>query len=149
MVFGGERAGLGQGRSSLVIAAQIHQCPRPVNFDPAAQVLIGSARSIAPGQIERGQRRRRITACQIRIARQGPEPGAFDERLVLSDVVEVYESVLDFADLRILNTAALTSTLSGKLSLKLSHSLIFDNVPVEGFEPLDQTSMVTLVASLL
>lgn len=79
----------------------------------------------------------------------GTEPDSFEERVVLSDTVEVYESVIDFEDVRLLNTAALTSTLSGKLSLKLSHGLIFDNVPVEGFERLDQTTMVTLVASLL
>lgn len=84
-----------------------------------------------------------------KFGKPGTEPGTFDERVVISDVVEIYESVLDFEDVRMLNTAALTSTLSGKLSLKLSHSLIFDNVPVEGFEPLDQTTMVTLVASLL
>jgi hypothetical protein len=69
--------------------------------------------------------------------------------VVISETIEVYESVLDFEDVRLLNTASLTSSLSGKLSLKLSHTLIFDNVPVEGFEPLDQTTMITLVATLL
>jgi putative salt-induced outer membrane protein YdiY len=73
----------------------------------------------------------------------------FGEQVSLSDTLEIYENVIDFEDVRVLNTASVTSTLSGKLSLKLSHSLIFDNVPVEGFEPLDQTTMVTLVAALL
>jgi Protein of unknown function, DUF481 len=73
----------------------------------------------------------------------------FNDSVGVTDTFEVYENVLDFADLRILNTAALTSSLSKNLSLKLSHSLIFDNVPVEGFQPLDQTAMATIVVTLL
>jgi putative salt-induced outer membrane protein YdiY len=73
----------------------------------------------------------------------------FNDNVSLSDTLEVYENVIDTDDLRILNTAALTAGLSGKLSLKLSHNLIFDNVPVQGFVKLDQTTMATLVASIL
>jgi hypothetical protein len=73
----------------------------------------------------------------------------FNDKVSLSDTFETYENVLDFEDVRILNTAALTSTLSGKFSLKVSHGLIFDNVPVEGLRKLDQTTMLTLVATLL
>lgn len=73
----------------------------------------------------------------------------FNDKVSLAETFEAYENVIDFEDVRILNTAAVTSTLSGKLSLKVSHNLIFDNVPVEGLKPLDQTTMVTLVASLL
>lgn len=67
----------------------------------------------------------------------------------LAEVFEVYENVLDPADLRVLNTASVTSALSKHLSLKVSHNLIFDNVPVEGFQKLDQTTMMTLVVTLL
>ena len=74
---------------------------------------------------------------------------AFNDNVVIADTFEVYENVIDLADLRILNTASLTAALDSKLSLKVSHSLIFDNVPVEGFQPLDQTLGVTLVATLL
>ena len=63
--------------------------------------------------------------------------------------MEVYESLLDTSDLRVLNNAALTVEMSTTFSLKLSHALIWDNVPVEGFERLDQTTMATLVASIL
>lgn len=73
----------------------------------------------------------------------------FNDKVSIQDTFETYENVLNFEDVRILNTAALTSTLSGKFSLKASHTLIFDNVPVEGFQKLDQTTMLTLVASLL
>jgi len=73
----------------------------------------------------------------------------FNDSVSVSNTFEYYQNVVDFNDVRILNTAALTTTLSGKLSLKLSHSLIFDNVPVEGFVSLDQTTMATLVASIL
>ncbi|MEQ1501816.1 MAG: DUF481 domain-containing protein [Myxococcota bacterium] len=73
----------------------------------------------------------------------------FNDKVSVTDTLELYENLVDFEDLRLLNTAAVTSTLSGKLSLKVSHALIFDNVPVEGFEKLDQTTMVTLVISLL
>jgi putative salt-induced outer membrane protein YdiY len=73
----------------------------------------------------------------------------FSEAVAITDTAEVYENVVDVDDVRVLNTAALTSALSGKLSVKVSHALIFDNVPVEGFRSLDQTAMVTLVVSLL
>lgn len=73
----------------------------------------------------------------------------FNDKVSFSDVFETYENVLTPEDVRILNTAALTSTLSGKFSIKLSHALIFDNVPVEGLRKFDQTTMVTLVATLL
>jgi len=73
----------------------------------------------------------------------------FNDNVSFTDTFEVYENVVNTEDLRILNTAALTSSLSDKLSLKLSHALIFDNVPVEGFVKLDQTTMATLVANIL
>jgi putative salt-induced outer membrane protein YdiY len=73
----------------------------------------------------------------------------FNDKVGFSEVAEVYENVLDPDDVRVLNTAALTSTLSGRFSVKISHSLLFDNVPVEGLKKFDQTSLVTLVATLL
>lgn len=78
----------------------------------------------------------------------------FSEGVGFQDTLEVYENVLDTADLRILNSASMVSTLSSKFSLKLSHNLIFDNRPVGyGTEAakrsLDQTMQVTLVASIL
>jgi len=73
----------------------------------------------------------------------------FSEGVGFEDTLEVYENVVDAKDLRLLNTASLVSALSSKLSLKLSHRLIFDNVPVEGFRTTDQTMQVTLVASIL
>lgn len=72
---------------------------------------------------------------------------AFNEGVSFEDKFEVYENVLDPNDLRLLNTASLTSKLSGKLSLKLSHALTYDNAPVEGFEPIDQTTLLTFVAT--
>ncbi|MFN7146565.1 MAG: YdiY family protein [Myxococcota bacterium] len=73
----------------------------------------------------------------------------FNDNVAFSDKVEVYENVPAFADVRVLNQASLTSKLSDKFSLKLSHHLTFDNQPVEGFQPLDQTATVTFVASIL
>jgi len=74
---------------------------------------------------------------------------AFNEEVSFSETVEVYENVIDLEDVRVINTAAITAALSGKVSLKLSHSLMFDNVPVEGFAPLDQTTLATLVLTIL
>lgn len=73
---------------------------------------------------------------------------AFNESVSFTDTVDTYVNVMDPADTRVLNSAALNTKLSGTFSLKLSHQLTFDNVPVEGFQKLDQTSMVTFVASI-
>ena len=73
----------------------------------------------------------------------------FNDNVSFTDTFEVYVNVVQPEDLRILNTGTLTSTLSSNLSLKLSHILIFDNVPVEGFAKFDQTTAVTLVATIL
>ena len=73
----------------------------------------------------------------------------FNDNVSVSDTFEYYQNVVNFNDVRLLNSAALTASISTKLSLKLSHNLIFDNVPVEGFVPLDQTTMATLVATIL
>jgi putative salt-induced outer membrane protein YdiY len=73
----------------------------------------------------------------------------FNDSVSLEEKIEAYENVQDFDDLRVLNGIALTSQVSGKVSIKLSHTLTFDNVPVEGFEKLDQTAMATVVVTLL
>ena len=71
----------------------------------------------------------------------------------------MYENVLDTDDVRVLNTIGLSAKLSDVFSLKLAHSLSFDNVP-PGFDPdietysdlelrrLDQITTATLVASV-
>ena len=73
---------------------------------------------------------------------------AFNDNVRFSETLELYENILTPEDLRILNTATLSSTLNSTFSLKLSHALIFDNLPVEGFRKLDQTTAVTLVVTL-
>ncbi len=74
----------------------------------------------------------------------------FNDSVGFSDKVELYENVQAPADLRILNTASISSKLSDKFSLKLSHSLTFDNSPVTpDFKKLDQTTLATFVASIL
>ncbi len=74
---------------------------------------------------------------------------AFNENLGFSERVEAYENLRDFEDLRVLNDLAFTAKVSNTFSLKLSHQLIFDNVPVEGFRKTDHTVLATLVASIL
>lgn len=73
----------------------------------------------------------------------------FNDSVRFEDKLEVYENIPDFADLRVLNQAALTAKLADRLSLKLAHTLTFDNAPVEGFQSLDHTTTVTFVASFL
>jgi putative salt-induced outer membrane protein YdiY len=72
-----------------------------------------------------------------------------NENLGVSEQVEVYENLLDLNDIRLLNTAAILVKATKVLNLKLGHTLIYDNVPVEGFGPLDSTITATLVASIL
>jgi putative salt-induced outer membrane protein YdiY len=74
---------------------------------------------------------------------------AFNASVALDEQAELYENILDLEDLRVLNTAALTAKLDASFSLRLSHQLTFDNVPVEGFRPTDQVTLVTFVATIL
>lgn len=74
---------------------------------------------------------------------------AFNDNLSFEEVVEAFENVLVLEDVRVANTLTISAKLSDKFALKASHALRFDNQPVEGFRPLDQTVLVTLVATLL
>jgi putative salt-induced outer membrane protein YdiY len=71
------------------------------------------------------------------------------ENAKITETVEVFENVVDPADMRLLNNLGLTAKLSDKFSLNVSHQLAFDNVPVEGFRKADHLVMVTFVASIL
>ncbi|MFT5582622.1 MAG: putative salt-induced outer membrane protein YdiY [Cognaticolwellia sp.] len=73
----------------------------------------------------------------------------FNENVNFSETIEAYENVLSPEDLRLINRAALTMQLSDNLALKLSNDLYYDNTPVEGFRKLDQTTMLSVVASIL
>ncbi|MEN0066037.1 MAG: DUF481 domain-containing protein [Myxococcota bacterium] len=72
-----------------------------------------------------------------------------NDNVSFADTLEIFENVVDLQDFRLLNTATFSSKLSDALSLNLSHKLLFDNVPVENFRKTDQTTMVTLVATLI
>ena len=71
-----------------------------------------------------------------------------NENVVFTDDIEMYESFFDYRDFRLFNKVALSVKMTDRLSLQLSHQLAFRNVPVEGFRPLDQTMMITFVASI-
>ena len=73
----------------------------------------------------------------------------FSESVGFTNTLEAYPNVVQWADVRVLNDAALSAKLSDMISLRLSHQLAFDNQPVEGFAKLDQTTRVTIVASIL
>jgi putative salt-induced outer membrane protein YdiY len=72
----------------------------------------------------------------------------FNEHVSFSDDLEMFENFFDLADFRLYNTAALNVRLSKVFSLKVSHRLAFDNVPVPDFQKLDQTTQVTFVAAI-
>lgn len=73
----------------------------------------------------------------------------FNENVNFSETVEAYENILSPADLRVINRAAITMQLSDNLALKVSNDLYYDNTPVDGFRKLDQTTMLSVVASIL
>lgn len=73
---------------------------------------------------------------------------AFNDNVALSDSAETYVNLVNPEDVRVLNEVALSTKLSDVFSLKLSNQLTFDNVPVEGFQKVDQITMVTFVASI-
>ena len=73
----------------------------------------------------------------------------FNDDVAIEEKIEAYESVEDFSDTRVLNSIALTSNVSGKVAIKLSHTLAFDNVPVEGFQKTDSLALASIVVTLL
>lgn len=73
----------------------------------------------------------------------------FSESVGFVDTLELYPNVVVLEDLRILNEAALSAKISDKFSVRVSHILAFDNQPVENFVKLDQTTRLTIVASIL
>ena len=73
----------------------------------------------------------------------------FNDRVSIGDTVDMNENLRTTTDFRLVNTAFLATKLSDKLSLKLSHRLAFDNEPAsDAFRKLDQTTQLTLVASI-
>jgi putative salt-induced outer membrane protein YdiY len=73
----------------------------------------------------------------------------FSPSVSFTDKLELYENVLTPVDLRVLNGAQLVSKLADRFSLSLTHTLTFDNQPVEGYQTLDHTVTVAFVASIL
>jgi putative salt-induced outer membrane protein YdiY len=71
----------------------------------------------------------------------------FNAAVKIEDRVEVFENVLQLDDVRVLNTISLTAGLTDRLAVRLSDALAYDHVPVEGYAPLDNTTLVTLVAT--
>ena len=74
---------------------------------------------------------------------------AEDELRAFVDKVQIYESIFQPRDLRLINEATFSTKITGIFSLKLSNLLLYDNVPVEGFRKFDQTTLVTIVADLI
>ncbi len=74
---------------------------------------------------------------------------AFNKHVSVEDNVEVYENLVAFDDVRVNNTAAVTAAVANRLALKISHQLAFDNVPVEGYQPLDHTTLATIVFTVI
>lgn len=73
----------------------------------------------------------------------------FNENVSLTEEIEAYENLMDYQDLRILNTLAITMKMSEAIGLKVANSIIADLQPVEGYRQVDQTTMATLVVTFL
>ena len=65
------------------------------------------------------------------------------------ETLEVFENLIDRQDARVLNSVSLTVRVGDRMSFKVSHSLIFDNVPVQGYRKTDQGATVSMVTTLL
>jgi hypothetical protein len=79
----------------------------------------------------------------------------FNDKVAIGDTVETFFNLQQGEDIRLNNLAYITAKLSDRISLKLSHKLAFDNDPVvineatnETYVPVDQTTQLTLVASI-
>lgn len=73
---------------------------------------------------------------------------AFNKYVSIGDNIEMFENLFTPVDFRLTNSLTLSTKLSDKFSINIGHQLAFDNQPVEGFQKVDQTTMVTLVASI-
>ncbi len=72
----------------------------------------------------------------------------FGAGTTVTETVEGLENVQTPSDVRVNNQLALTAALGRRLAVKVSNDLRFDNVPVTGFRPLDDTTTATLVITL-
>lgn len=73
----------------------------------------------------------------------------FNENVAVTEKFEAYENVLEIQDLRFQNDISLSAKLTDKLSWKISDTLRYDNVPVEGFQKIDNVVTTGLVVSFL
>lgn len=73
----------------------------------------------------------------------------FNESVGVTEKFEAYENVLEINDIRFQNDLSLSAKFSDKLSFKITDTLRFDNVPVEGFGKVDNVVTTGLVISLL
>ncbi|MEM7449740.1 MAG: DUF481 domain-containing protein [Myxococcota bacterium] len=74
---------------------------------------------------------------------------ALNAAVQLSLGVEGLLNVEDLEDLRVNGNAAVRSSISEIFQLEVKFSLLFDNVPVEGAESLDTTTVLSLICNLL
>jgi putative salt-induced outer membrane protein YdiY len=77
----------------------------------------------------------------------------FNDSVAIGDNIEFFQNLsnlsADNVDSRLNNNFYITAKLSDRFAIKLSHRLAFDNVPAgEEYAKLDQTTMLTLVATI-
>lgn len=123
------------GYSRRLLARPDAQLAAELGFDYAQERYVSG---VSPGYQDVFAVREMVTG-QLGVA----------ENLSLQAQVEVYENVLDVADVRVLHNAALVVKVSKTLQVKVGNTFVYDNVPVDGYGRFDQTTSATFVASLL
>ena len=73
---------------------------------------------------------------------------ALSGTVTLAEKLEAFENVLTPTDIRVLNEVSLTTKITSRFSFKLLHSVSVDNLPVEGFQRVDQTAAVSFIATI-
>ncbi len=122
------------GYSRVLVATKTTRLVAEIGMDGAHEDLVAG---VSPN-----------TATILSVRGLGGVTHALSGTVTLAEKLEAFENVLTPADIRALNEVSLTTKTTNRFGFKLLHSVNFDHRPVDGFQRVDQTAVVTFIATI-